>query len=149
MIYSFETESKERAIAAQIIYSVYKSRNTDRFKVSLKMWEQITNFSKLSAKKSTNLAEFIERFRKPMCCEVLQPRYCITSVKNALKVLDDGAVFESGDDARQFITGLIEQSNDKKIIATIINETAFVIMLVRERLETEKLTAKMEKDNDN
>ena len=149
MIYNFKTELKERAIAAQVIYSVYKSRDSDRFKVSLKMWEQITNFSKLAAKKSTNLAEFIERFRTPMRCEVLQPRHCITSGQKAVKVLDDGSIFVSGEDARQFITALIGQSDDKKVISTIINETAFVIMLVRERLETEKLTAKMEKDNDN
>ncbi|MCK4499883.1 hypothetical protein KAU11_05255 [Candidatus Babeliales bacterium] len=144
MIYGFDTNIKERAIAAQVIYLVYKSRNTDRFRVSVKMWEQITNFSKLSAKKATNLSEFIERLRKPMCCDVLQPRHCITEKSKVLKRLKDGSIFESGDDARQFLTSMLESSNEKKVISIIINETAFVIMLVRERLEAEKLTNKME-----
>ncbi len=144
MIYGFNTDRQERATAAQVIYSVYKSRNTDRFKVSTKMWEQITNFSKLAAKKSTNLAEFIERLRKPMCCEVLMPRYCITDKKNAVKILEDGSIFESGEDGRQFLTALLERANETKVLTSVINETAFVIMLVRERLEVEKLTDKME-----
>lgn len=144
MIYGFDTDEKERAIAAQVIYSVYKSRNIDRFRVSTKMWEQITNFSKLSAKKAGNLAEFIERFRKPMCCEALKPAHCVTDKTSAVKMMDDGSVFESGEDSRQFLTSILEKSNQKKVIALIIDETAFIIMLVRERLEAEKLTNKMD-----
>ena len=145
MIYKFDTDNKKRAIAALVIYAVYRSRDQKRFKVSTKMWEQITNFCKLSAKKSTNLAEFIEHLRKPMHCEAIKPAYCeIEGTKGATKQLADGTVFESGADSRQFLTRILEECSQEQVISTIINETAFIIMLVRERLETEKHTQKME-----
>ena len=108
------------------------------------MWEQITNFSKLAAKKSTNLAEFIEKLRKSMCCEVIHPRYCSIDKGEAksdgqlVVEFEDGTTFESGED-RQFMTSLIEHVDEKRVISCVINETAFIIMLVRERLENEKI----------
>jgi hypothetical protein len=144
MIYNFDTEEKNRAIAALVIYAVYRSRNIDRFKVSTKMWEQITNFSKLAAKKSTNLAEFIEIFKTPMRCDALKPKYCITGNSKPIVKLEDGQFVESGEPMREFLTSVLENSNEKEVINIILNETSFIIMLVRERLENEKLTQQME-----
>ena len=140
MTYGFETEEKHHALAALIIYVVYRSRNLKRFKVSTKMWEQITNFAKLSAKKSLTLGEFIERFRKPMCCETLQNRYCIIDEQHAqsARVLADGSVVMSGKQDKAFLTSLINDADDKKVLDLIYKETAFVIHTVRERLENEK-----------
>jgi hypothetical protein len=140
MIYNFDTDKKERALAALLIYAIYKSRDQTRFKVSTKMWEQVTNFSKLAAKKSENLAEFLEYFRKPMKCTTVLPKYCLTEEhKGVLKTDKNGSIIEtSGEEMKSFLTSEIENSDEKKIISTIIRETAFVIMLVRERIEIEK-----------
>lgn len=143
MIYNFDTEEKNRATAALVIYVVYRSRNIDRFKVSTKMWEQITNFSKLAAKKSTNLAEFIELFKTPMRCDALNPKYCITGNSKPIVKLQGGELMES-ESMREFLTSVLENSNEKEVINIILNETSFIIMLVRERLENEKLTQQME-----
>lgn len=144
MIYGFNTENESRAIAALIVYAVYKSRDVDRFTVSVKMWDQITNFSKLAAKKSVSLAEFIELFKVPMRCYTINPSYCSSDSSKPLVVLERGELFESGSNHREFITSLIERSNEKEVISIIINETSFIIMLVRERLEHEKIAKQME-----
>lgn len=141
MIYKFDTEDKNRATCALVVYAIYRSRNINRFKVSTKMWDQITNFVKLSAKKSINMPEFIEQFRKHMHCEAIQPRYFDLGNSGAVKMNDDGsiAVFNA-DDSREFLTRELEQMNQTRLINTLISETAFIIMLVRQRLETEKTT---------
>jgi hypothetical protein len=144
MIYNFDTEEKSRAIAALLVYAIYRSRDTERFTVSTKMWDQITNFSKLAAKKSSNLAEFIELFKKPMRCDALKPKYCVTGNSKHLMILKEGELFESGTERREFITSLLEQANETKVLSLIINETSFIIMLVRERLESEKIAKQME-----
>lgn len=150
MIYGFDTESKDQAMAALLVYVVYRSRNTKRFKVSTKMWEQITGFAKLSAKKSLSLPEFIERFRKPMCCETLQSRYCKVDEQSAhaAKVMTDGSVFVAGEEGKAFLTSLIHEANTKQVLDLLYKETAFIIHAVRERLEAERITDKLDNDNE-
>jgi len=142
MIYQFETDNQQRATAALMVYAVYKSRDISRFKVSTKMWEQITGFVKLAAKRSINLAEFIEYFRKPMKCEAIQAKYC--KIDKSIMMIDGALSAASDTEARQFLTSELEQADQKKVISTLIKETAFVIMLVRERLENEKQTDKIQ-----
>lgn len=141
-MYGFNTEDRHKAVAALAVYVVYRSRS-DRFTVSTKMWEQITGFVKLAAKKSENVPEFLERFRKPMKCDAIKPHSCAeTSNGTVAQLLDDGTIFVSGEDRREFATSVFEQCNDSRVLSRIINETAFIILLVRERLENEK-TAKI------
>lgn len=146
MIYGFNTNDKEHATAAFLVYLVYKSRDYKRFKVSTKMWEQITAFAKLSAKKSITIPEFLERFRKPMCCDSLNPRF--TKVEefssNAAKLLSDGSLFVSAQEQKNSLQEIISQVKDKKILDLLYKQTSFVIYSVRERLEIEKLTDKLE-----
>lgn len=146
MIYGFDTKNKEQATAALLVYVIYRSRDLKRFKVSTKMWEQITNFAKLSAKKSLTLPEFIERFRKPMCCEAIQSRHCKVDehAGHAAKMLEDGTLFVAGDEQKAFLTTIVNEANAKKVLDLIYKETAFVIHAVRERLEAEKVTDKLE-----
>ena len=144
-MYGFDTEKEERAIAALVVYVVYRSRDNTRFKVSTKMWDQITGFVRLSAKKSTNIPEFIDYFRKPMRCESITAKYCEVDGKQAAKMLSSGELFVSGQtEQRQFLTSLLEQANQSKVLHALIKETAFIIMLVRERLEIEKHTDKVD-----
>jgi hypothetical protein len=147
MIYGFDTKNRSRAIACLVIYAVYRSRNMDSFPISTKMWDQITNFSKLAAKKSANLAEFIEIFKKPMRCDALKPRYCATGFNKAIIKLENGAFVESGEEGREFLTSILENSNEKLVLNTITNETSFLIMLVRERIENEKLLKRISEKN--
>ena len=54
MIYGFDTQDKEAATAALIVYAIYRSRDIKRFKVSTQMWGQIERFVKSSAKRAKN-----------------------------------------------------------------------------------------------
>lgn len=144
MIYNFDTDDKNRAIASLCVYAVYRSRNIDRFKVSTKMWDQIAGFVKLSSKKSKTIPEFIEKFRKPMKCESLIPKYCKTDESLAgAKMLEDGQIFVSGEKGRSFLTSMLENCEQKEVLSRLYKETSFIIMLVRERLEIEKQTEKI------
>lgn len=138
-MYGFSTEDKHKAVAALAIYVVYKSRS-DRFATSTKMWEQITGFAKLSAKKSTTMPEFIERFRKPMKCDAIKPSSCSdTSSGTVAQLLEDGTLFVSGEERREFAAKAFEDANHARALEYLTSQTAFVILLVRERLENEKL----------
>lgn len=137
-MYGFNTEEKHKAIAALAVYVVYRSRS-DRFKTSTKMWEQITGFAKLSSKRSRTISEFIEMFRKPMCCDAIKPNACSeTSDGSVGQLLDDGSIFVSGEKKREFATSVFENCKDEKVLDYLRMQTAYVILLVRERLENEK-----------
>lgn len=59
---------------------------------------------------------------------------------------DLGNIIISGEKGRQFLTEIIESGNDQEILYQLYNETARVIMLVRDRLEREKpIESKLEK----
>lgn len=147
-MHKFNTNNKNRAIAALCVYAVYRSRNQDRFKISTKMWDQISNFTKLSAKKSTDCAKFLDQFSKRMKCDSINPKFLdIGQPKTAQVTLENGGIIEREDEEKRvFINDIIEKCNNTEVINTLINETAFVIMLVRERLEDEKLMKGLENE---
>ena len=79
-----------------------------------------------------------------MKCEAIQAKYCDVG-QGDLVLLDNTTKKSDDPGARRFLTSELEQADQQEIIGTMINETAFIIMLVRERLEAEK--AIKEKNN--
>ena len=138
MIYNFDTESKEHAVAALVIYAVYRSRDKKRFKVSPEMWGQIQRFTQAAAKRAKTIQEFIGNLQPKMQCPAINPKWVEVGVK--------GKLFQSGSsfidipqpERREFLTEVLNGVDHKKVIKLLLKETQWLIMLVRDRLETEK-----------
>ena len=138
MIYNFDTDDKSVGTAALIVYAIYRSRNKQRFKVTPEMWGQIERFIKSAAKRSKSIPEFIDSFSKKMSCDSINPKWVEVAVK--------GRLFQSGNEfisipqpeRRQFLTEVLNDVEHKQVMKKLNRETQYIIMLVRDRLETEK-----------
>lgn len=139
MIYNFDTDCKETATAALIVYAIYRSRDRKRFKVSIEMWGQIDRFVKASAKRASNLQRFMNNLMPKMSCDQISPKWLDVGVTGA-KIMKHGDEYVqfSGEGMRSFMTDIIQKADHKKTLDILYRETTWVIMLVRDRLENEK-----------
>lgn len=48
MIYNFDTDDNNYAVAALLVYATFRSRDKSKFKITLGMWGQIQRFVKAS-----------------------------------------------------------------------------------------------------
>lgn len=110
MIHEFDTTDETDAVAALIVYKIYRAKS-HRFKVGMDMWGRIERFAKAAAKRSRNVPVFIDAFKKRMDCDQLNPG-----------------------ELTQQIAGVA----DKQIINRLYTQTAWIILLVRERINREK-----------
>ncbi len=145
MIYGFDTEEKNEGVGALIVYAVYRSRNKQQFKISLDMWDKIERFVKSSAKRSLKIPQFIEKLKKKMLCHSLNPHWMEVGIKNDVglftRVNKEGVtdiIALAQQSEREFMTSVIGQSDQSAVINVLKNETAWTILLVRERLERER-----------
>lgn len=142
MIYGFDTDDEHVATAALMVYSVWRSRNTQRYKVTPDVWGQIERFTKSAAKRAQSLAQFLEALKPRLYAETLSPRAMQVGVKGNIPLLamGSGAVLEvaAPEEQREFLVGVIERANQREVLRRLYRETAYVILLVRDRLEREK-----------
>ena len=149
MILGFDTSDEPAAAAALCLYVVYRSRDRARFKVTPDMWGQIERFTKMAAKRATSLPAFIEALKPRLACDTLRPaamRVGLSGGEIPFEVHRDpenGAVRHliargPDPDAREFLTGLFERADARAALKRAYAETAWVVLLVRERLEREK-----------
>lgn len=149
MIYNFDTEKNEDAIAALVVCAIYRSRDKKMFKVSPEMWGQIERFCKASAKRALNTQQFIESFKKKMCCHSISPKWTEVGVKGRLVKYGSDYIELEQDEKREFLTSILKDVNHKAILDILLKETSWVIALVRDRIEQEKSLEKLfEEDED-
>jgi len=145
-IYGFDTQDFFSATSALLVYVVYKSRNTSRFKVSLEMWGQIERFVKSSAKRSQNIPQFIEQLKPKLCCETLSPTWMRTGIAGHPTLVETRG--EAGEltgymeiniaEQREFLTTVVSKVTPKEVLGCLYKETSWIILLVRDRLERER-----------
>jgi hypothetical protein len=140
MIFNFETKQSHAALAALVVYSVYRSRDMKRFKVSPEMWGQIERFVKSSAKRAKTLPEFIDKLMPRLACASISQKWMKIGMANGMVALADGSFmqFPVSDDSREFLTQILESVDSKAAVKSLYTETTFIILLVRDRIEREK-----------
>lgn len=140
MYYGFETGTEDAALAALLVYGVYRSRDSKRFKVSPEMWSTIERAVKSSAKRALDLHDFIEKLKPKLMCSSLKPRWMSTDPRSySTVVLDDGSLVVKEDKGRRrFWVEILEGINHEPVLAILREKTAWVIALVRDRLERER-----------
>lgn len=142
MIYGFDTEDREEATAALLVYAIYRSRDPKRFKVTPDMWGVIERGVKASSKRATTLPRFIEALKPKLACSTISPRWMEVGIAGALTLTptaDGGFVhLAESEDRREFLTDPINDADPKRTIDVLYRETAYIVLLVRDRLEREK-----------
>jgi hypothetical protein len=151
VIYGFETEDENAAVAAMIVYVIWRSRDRAKFKITPEVWGQVERFTKDAAKRAKTLPDFIESLKKPsrMNAPTLQPRYMEVGVKGDIPMVtivgEDGSFKEAikfGADRdiglREFGTRVFERADATQVIRAAYKNTGWVVLLVRDRLEREK-----------
>lgn len=141
MYYNFDTDEKHAAVAALLVYAIYRSRDSKRFKVSLDMWGQIERACKSSSKRAGDLADFMEKLKPKLHCPTIQPRWAKTMPDGivSMKMLDDGSVVQVEDRGRrQFLTDVLSEVDHRAVLDYLYKKTALVVLLTRDRLEREK-----------
>lgn len=142
MIYGFDCDDQPSATAALLVYAVYRSRDSKRFKVTPDMWGLIERSVKASAKRATSLPRFLETLKPKLSCATLSPKWMEVGMAGELTLtpIQSGGFVQLADDSerREFLSGPINDADDPAVIAVLYRETAWVILLVRDRIEREK-----------
>ncbi|MGQ9824633.1 MAG: hypothetical protein ACUVSK_06490 [Desulfotomaculales bacterium] len=128
MIYNFDTDDRNAAVGALIVYAVYRSREKN-FKVTPDMWGRIERFVVSAAKRSNDLGEFLQKLKPKMKCSSVKPKYIKSS---------EG----------QEMAEIFRYPDQKKVLECLYKKGATVILLVRERIEREREEIKDDDDDE-
>lgn len=142
MYYNFDTEDQQAAVAALLVYAIYRSRDSKRFKVSLDMWGMIERATKSASKRAGDLGDFIEKLKPKLHCPTIQPRWASTMPEGVVTMKlnpDTGELMQVQDKGRrQFLTDVLQEIDHRAVLDFLYRKTALVVLLVRDRLEREK-----------
>ena len=133
MQFGFITESAERGKAALILYACYRSRNQQSSLNGLETWNRFTSYIRGAALKATNVAEFVNHFCKLGNISSVKPAYL--KDESGLVMQPDGSVIVS-DNVKDFKIGVLE---DDTLLPVLETEGMLLTMLVRERIQREKM----------
>lgn len=145
MIHNFSTDKIEVGEAALIVYAIYKS--SDGSIRGIDMWGQIERFARVAAKRSNDVGEFINKFKRKIGCSTINPKYLGTRNSGEMMTRQaDGSIISVGGMQRVFMTDILQkpQEEQKAIIDVLYQKTQLVILLVRDRLEREKMLGGLE-----
>ena len=150
MLLGFNTENEIKAKAAMLVYVIYKSRDAKRGPSGLDMWGQIERFAKAAAKRSEGIDDFVNSFKRKIACSTINPYWMRNDISatNAA-VLKDGSIMSFVGDLRVFGLEIFDdEENGKEIVECLYSKTQIVILLVRDRLEREKVFAQVDVKNE-
>lgn len=143
MIYEFDTQDHNAALAALLVYGVWRSRDVKRFKITPDCWGVVERAVKASAKRARDLFDFIEKLKPHLSCSTLHPRWMRTDgqvMTMAIADKETGEILVPGGqgERRQFWVEVLEGADHRVALNILYTQTARVIALVRDRLEREK-----------
>lgn len=140
MIYGFDTEIECQAVASLLVYSIYRSRDINKFKVSPDMWGVIERACKSSSKRAMNIEDFVEKFKKKVYCSSIKPKYLSNHKElSDIRIMkQDGSIMSLESTKKDFGIEIINNCNQKEVLKQLYRHSAFVILYVRDRMEREK-----------
>lgn len=142
MIHGFDTEDHATAVAALLVYAVWRSRDARRFKITPDVWGLVERSVKASAKRAATIPEFLEKLKPKLLCATISPRWMAVGISGDIPmvVTDEGYRMQIADDGerREFLARVIGEADAAAVLRALYRETAFVILLARDRLERER-----------
>lgn len=133
MLYQFDCSELKHAQAALILYALYKSRNSNSAINGMETWDRFNAYVRGACLKSRTTAEFVQNFCRKAKIESIKPR-CLDTGEPVL-MPDTGELILS-DSIKDYQTKLFE---DDELLSVIASESLYLIMLVRERIQREKI----------
>lgn len=133
MQFGFITEDLKRAKAALLLYAVYRSRPKTSSLNGLETWNRFTSYIRGACLKSENTAQFINVFCKMAGVGSIKPIYLETD--GGMMELSDGSLILS-DRVKEYKIDIIE---DDSLMSIFENEGQLLVMLIRERIQREKM----------
>jgi hypothetical protein len=142
MLYGFDTDDQNAATAALCLYAIYRSRNPKRLKVTPDFWGVIERAVRSTAKRATTIPVWIEKLKPKLGCETISPKWAATDAGGLITMLPDPRTGElmqvGGRPKREFLTSVIGEADNKAVLEVAYKQAAYVVLLVRDRLEREK-----------
>ena len=136
MLYKFNTDSVKHASAALLLYAMYRSRNKNSPLNGLETWDRFNSFIRGACLKSSTTAEFMQKFCRAAKIDSVKPSYLSTGEPVMIPVTGELIVSESIKDYR---LPLIE---DNSLLRIFADESIYLCMLVRDRIQREKMEYK-------
>lgn len=133
MQFNFATDDELRAKAALLLYAAYRSRPQSSSLNGLETWTRFTAYIRGACLKSETTAEFISCFCKMAGVGSIKPIYLESG--GGMIVLSDGSLVQSSN-IKEFQVGIFEDNRLMRIYET---EGQIVVMLIRERIQREKM----------
>lgn len=143
MQFGFCTDNVKTARAALILYALFRSRSKDSPLTGLETWNRFNAYITGMAKKSITTAEFVNRFCRIAKIGSIKPKYLKT--KGDFVTLSGGSLIQS-DDMYDYKSDVFA---DNSLLDIFRREGQYLTMLVRERLQREKVEYTIEEENDN
>ena len=143
MQFEFDTDNVKRGEAALLLYAMYRSRNTSTTPLTGKeTWSRFAKFIKGAALKSATTAEFCDNFCKMAHVESIKPAH-LKSGAGYIQ-MPDGSIIES-ENVTNFQTKIFE---DNELMPLFQKESQILIMLIRERIQREKIAGIADNEED-
>lgn len=133
MQFGFYIEDEMRGKAALLLYAMYRSRDAASALNGLETWNRFAAFTKGAALKSSTTAEFCDHFCKSAKVPSIKPKYLKSD--DGMVFMPDGTIVQS-DDVKDYKISIIE---DNRLLKLYEKESQLLVMLVRERIQREKL----------
>lgn len=142
MRYQFDTDDELKARAALLLYAVYRSRSSNSPVSGMDTWTRFAAYMRGASIKSSSTAGFIQELCRKCKTENIKPRYLDTG--------DPVINRESGEliEAEGYYDYRMSSFNDDNLLRIFREESQYLILLVRERLQREKMEGETDEDND-
>lgn len=142
MYYNFDTDSVEHAKAALLLYAMYRSRNKNSSLNGLETWDRFNSYVRGASLKSKTTAEFVQNFCRLAKVDSVKPKYLAS--EDGLTLLPTGDIIESS----QYKDFKLKIMEDNSLLRLFEAEGLYLIMLVRERIQRDKVTEIEEDENE-
>lgn len=132
MQFKFDTQSVAHGKAALLLYAMYRSRDEKSSLNGLDTWDRCGSYIRGAILKSSTVSEFVQQFCKKANITSIKPHYLKT---DGLVKVDDSGIMAQADGLYNYQLEIFEKPEILQIFA---NESIYIIMLVRERIQREK-----------
>lgn len=142
MLYQFDTDSLDHAKAALLLYGMYRSRPKSSPLNGLETWNRVQNFIRGAYLKSSTTAEFAQNFCHKAKIDSINLRYLSTD--EPVVMPETGELIVSD----HFVDYRLNILADNNLLRLYNTESIYIIMLVRERIQREKMTWQEDESNE-
>lgn len=142
MLYQFSTDSLKHAKSALLLYAMYRSRDKSSALNGVDTWNRFAAYIRAASLRSHTTAGFVQEFCRKAKIGSVRPKYLSTGEPVLMR--DSGELI----DAAGVYDYRLDVMEDDTILPLLSEESMYLIMLVRERLQREKMYVEEETESE-